>query len=77
MTASVTDNSIEMAGAGGSRSRAALRAPPAMARAPRRPWKRNAAMALLCPPDSHSRRQSLVGFASVVGHHGPASSRFF
>lgn len=41
-----------------SRGWVGLRAPPAMARAPRRPWKRNAAIALLSPPDSHSRRQT-------------------
>ena len=58
MTPSASDSSIEMAGAGGSRGPVVLRARPAMARASRRPWKRNAAMALLSPPDSHSRRQT-------------------
>ena len=59
MTSSATDSSIEMAGAGDSRGREGLRASPAMARAPRRPsGKRNAAMALLSPPGSHSWRQT-------------------
>ena len=34
-----------------------LHAAPATVRAPRRPWKRSAAMALLLPPDSQSPRQ--------------------
>ena len=57
MTASVTDSSTKADELGDIRGQVRLRAPPTMARALRRPWKRNAAMALLSPPDSQRRRQ--------------------
>ena len=57
ITASAIGSSAVMDEDNASRGPGPPFAAPARARAPRRPWKRSAAMSLLSPPDSHSPRQ--------------------
>ena len=77
MTASATDSSIEMAGAGGSRARVVVARAPGDGQSAAQAVEAQRGDSIAVRARQPQPAPDLVGVASGVGHHGPVSQRFF